>query len=126
MTLSDESDSSDRSEWLRERFCRLQSCGLAFLLCSLMVFTSACRHAMPDHASPSPRPDINQVLERHQQDLMALPNVAGVYVGLMPDQKTPCLKVMLSRKDRASQSRIPKSLEGYPVRTEVTGPIRPM
>ncbi len=108
-----------------ERSWRRRCCSLAFLLCWLILFTSACRHAMPD-ASPSSRPDINQVLERHQQELMALPNVVGVYVGLMPDQKTPCLKVMLSRKDRASQGRIPKSLEGYPVRTEVTGDIRPM
>lgn len=73
-----------------------------------------------------PRPDINQVLERHQQELMALPNVVGVYVGLMPDEKSPCLKVMLARKDHATQSRLPKSLEGYPVVPEVTGEIRPM
>ncbi len=91
-----------------------------------MLFTSACRHAMPENASTSPRPDINQVLERHQQQLMALPNVVGVYVGLMPDQKTPCLKVMLSDKDRATLARLPKALEGYSVLPEITGQIRPM
>lgn len=81
---------------------------------------------MPENTSSSHRPDINVVLQRHQQELMALPNVVGVYVGLMPDQKTPCLKVMLSRKDRATQARLPKALEGYPVLPEVTGEIRPL
>jgi hypothetical protein len=100
-------------------------CGLAFLLCCLILFTDGCRHQMPENTSSSPRPDINEVLQRHQPELMTLANVIGVYVGLMPDQKTPCLKVMLSRKDRATQARFPRELEGYPVVPEVTGVIRP-
>ena len=76
--------------------------------------------------SPSPRRDINVVLAAHDKELMALPNVTGVYVGVLDDGKTPCLKVMLTKKSPESERAIPSSLEGYPVVTEVTGEIRPL
>ena len=57
---------------------------------------------------------------------MALPGVVGIYVGLMDDQKTVCLKVMLARKDAQLEHSIPRQIEGYFVVTEVTGPIKPM
>ena len=70
--------------------------------------------------------DINAVLAEHDKELLAIPGVAGVYVGLAQDNKTPCLKVMLTRKDSALEQRIPRVLEGYPVVTEVTGEILPL
>ena len=76
--------------------------------------------------SPTPRRDINAVLADHDRELMAIPGVAGVYVGLQDDQKSPCLKVMLKRKERELERSIPKMIEGYPVVTEVTGEIKPM
>ena len=76
--------------------------------------------------SSAPRRDINAVLADHDGEFMALPGVVGVYVGLMDDQKTVCLKVMLARKDRKLEHSIPRQIEGYPVATEVTGPIKPM
>jgi len=76
--------------------------------------------------SPSPRRDINAVLADHDKQLMAIPNVVGVYVGLLEDGKTPCLKVMITRKSPETERAIPRSLEGYPVVTEVTGTIRPL
>jgi hypothetical protein len=75
---------------------------------------------------PTSRRDINAVLADHDQELLAMPGVVGVYVGLLPDNKTPCLKIMLARKDPALARRLPRRLEGYPVVTEVTGDIRPM
>jgi hypothetical protein len=76
--------------------------------------------------SPSPKRDINAVLSDHDKKLLAIPGVVGVYVGVLEDGKTPCLKVMLARKTPESQRDVPKSLEGYPVVTEVTGEIRPL
>lgn len=76
--------------------------------------------------SPSPRPDIHQVLKAHDRELMAVPGVVGVYIGLLPDGETTCLKVMLARPDPKAQARIPHHLDGYPVVTEVTGEIRPL
>lgn len=77
-----------------------------------------------DHSAP--KRDINAVLSDHDDRLLAIPGVVGVYVGLMDDGQTPCLKVMLAREDPALESSIPQTLEGYPVVTEVTGVIRPL
>ena len=66
------------------------------------------------------------MLRAHDRELMAIPGVVGVYVGLLADQKTPCLRVMAAKKTKALEQKIPKSLEGYPVEIEETGVIRPM
>ena len=70
--------------------------------------------------------DINAVLRDHDTELLAIPRVIGVYVGLLPDGKTPCLKVMVTEKTDDLERRIPKSIEGYPVVIEETGIIRPL
>jgi hypothetical protein len=72
------------------------------------------------------KPDINAVLAAHQSDLMALPEVVGVYVGTRGTRRTPCIKVMLARRTFQTEQRIPQKLDGYPVVIEVSGPIRPM
>ena len=76
--------------------------------------------------SSSPKRDINAVLAAHDRELMARPGVVGVYVGLMADGKTSCLKVMLAKKNPELERSILRAIEGYPVVTEVTGEIRPL
>jgi hypothetical protein len=76
--------------------------------------------------STMPQRNINAVLRNHDQELMAIPGVVGVYVGLRADQKTPCLRVMALKKTKDLERALPKSLEGYPVEIEETGEIRPM
>ena len=76
--------------------------------------------------SPSPGRDINAVLAAHDRQLLALPAVVGVYVGVLADGKTPCLKVMLARPTPETERKIPRKIEGYPVLTEVSGEIRPL
>lgn len=98
--------------------------GSAILLTSFLLVN--CTHKPANTNAMQPLPDINQVLERHQSELMSISNVVGVYVGLLPDDKTPCLRVMLEREDLAARKLIPARLEGYPVLPEVTGPIRPL
>ena len=73
-----------------------------------------------------PRKDINSVLRDHDKELMAIPGVVGVYVGLMPDDETPCLKVMAVKETEDLNKRIPKTLEGYAVLIEESGVIRPL
>jgi len=90
------------------------------------VFLIGCRHNMAQSNSPPRKRDINAVLRDHDKELMAIPNVVGIYVGVLGDGKTPCLKVMLSRKSPAAEQAIPRSIEGYDVITEVTGDIRPL
>ena len=81
---------------------------------------------MAQSNSPTPKRDINAVLRDHDKELLAIPGVVGVYVALLEDGKTPCLKVMLARKTAEAERAIPRTLEGYPVVSEVTGEIRPM
>ena len=75
--------------------------------------------------SPTPR-DINDVLRAHDKELLAIPGVVGVYIGVLGDGKTACLKVMLARKSPETERAIPGNLEGYPVEIEVTGEIKPL
>lgn len=98
----------------------------AWLALSLVVLLlSACQSDVRKETVPVQR-DINAVLEDHQAELMALPGVVGVCISLLEDQKTKCIKVLLARKDKAIEKRIPAMLEGYRVVTEVTGEFRPM
>jgi hypothetical protein len=89
-----------------------------------LCFIAGCTHSMSHHAAPLR--DINAVLADHDDELLAIPGVVGVYVGLLRDDKTACLKVMLVRKDARLNRRLPRTLEGYRVVTEVTGEIRPL
>ena len=99
------------------------SCVVGFALCAL---TAGCQKNMAqDNSSPAKR-DINAVLRDHDKELLAIPGVVGVYVAVLEDGKTPCLKVMLARKTPESERDVPKSIEGYPVVAEVTGEIRPL
>jgi len=72
-----------------------------------------------------PRRDINLVLRAHEQELMSVSGVVGIYVSVLPDGSTPCLKVM-GAKLTQEMKRIPRHLEGYPVIIEETGPIKSM
>lgn len=69
--------------------------------------------------------DINGVLAAHEKEWMAIPGVVGVYVGMLDDGKSPCLKIMLARRTPEAD-QIPAQIDGFPVRVEVTGEIRPL
>ena len=111
------------------------TCGRAFLFRAARVTTvgwvaAVVVCALPletmSETSPKPRRDINAVLADHDDRLLKIAGVVGVYVALMEDGKTPCLKVMLAKANAATERAIPKTIEGYPVVTEVTGELRPL
>jgi len=105
--------------------------GLCAVL-SLIWLSIACSAAMRSPVNQTgqkesmTRKDINTVLKDHDKELLAIPGVVGVYVGLLPDDKTPCLKVMVVKETEDLKRRIPKSIEGYPVLIEESGVIRPL
>jgi len=80
---------------------------------------------MSDNDS-TPKRNINAVLRDHDKELLAIPNVVGVYVGVIETTGKPCLKVMLAREVLEGDPPIPRSIEGYPVVTEITGEIHPL
>lgn len=87
---------------------------------------SGCRAADHAHEANMSRParPIDQVLHDHAAELMALPGVVGVYQGALKDG-TPCIAVMVVKKTRELDTKIPDALEGHPVRIDETGEIRP-
>jgi hypothetical protein len=99
---------------------------------ALLLFAAACpssRQSPVEQAGQKesmPQRDINDVLRNHDKELMAIPGVVGVYAGLLPDDQTPCLKVMVVKKTRELEKKIPKFLEGYPVVIEESGVIHPL
>jgi len=72
------------------------------------------------------RRDINAVLKDHDKDLLTISGVIGIFVGLLPDDKTPCLKVIVVKETEDLKRRIPNFIEGYPVLIEESGVICPL
>jgi hypothetical protein len=89
------------------------------------LLLAGCEDKMAENQKPTPKRDINAVLRDHDRELLAHPNVAGVYVGVAENNQ-PCLKVMLRHQPLPTDPAFPGSIEGYPVITEVTGDIRPL
>ena len=99
---------------------------LIFLVVTGLVIVAGCGGDVKDAGKTSmPQRDINIVKEANVNELMSLPGVAGVYVGELDDH-TPCITVMVVKKTPELEKKIPRSLEGHPVRIEETGEIKPM
>ncbi len=104
--------------------------GVGFVLSSILL-SIACSAAMRSPVNQTgqqesmTRKDINAVLKDHDKELLAIPGVVGVYIGLISDDKTPCLKVMVVKETEDVKRRIPKCIEGYAVVIEESGIIRP-
>src|SRR6266853_3785222 len=76
---------------------------VAAALCLGLIL--GCNHNMNRTPASAPLRDINAVLADHDKELMAISGVVGVYVGLLSDRKTPCLRVMLARKNSTLERR---------------------
>ncbi|HVN66614.1 MAG TPA: hypothetical protein VMT31_08385 [Methanomicrobiales archaeon] len=66
---------------------------------------------------------IREVKARHERDLLSLPGVVSVGIGRRSDGN-PEIVVGLDRHRPSTLREIPRELEGYPVRAEVTGRAR--
>jgi hypothetical protein len=62
-----------------------------------------------------------QVLEQHQEQLMSIPDVVGV--GLGGSEAHPEIIIMVRQHRTEMATTLPKQLNGYPVRVEVSGEI---
>ena len=67
-----------------------------------------------------------RVLEIHSAELMAIPGVAGVAIGLAGDGRTPCLQVLVVERTKELESLLPETIEGHPVVLVESGRIRPL
>jgi hypothetical protein len=97
---------------------------LLLALVTLAAFAAACRARAPrTEGSPVSRPPLAEVLARHTPPFMAMPGVVGTYQGA-DSTGQPVFVVMIAHEDPALAARIPPTLEGWPVRVEVTGELR--
>jgi len=97
-------------------------CTVATLLVAGVLASCTARHDGEETRAVTSK-TTEAVLAAHTDSLMALPGVVGTAIGLCDG--VPCIRVFLADANAAARRRIPEQLEGYPVKVEVTGPIRP-
>lgn len=68
--------------------------------------------------------DIKTVQERHTPRLMAIEGVVGTAIGQLDDGRD-CILVFVVQDSGEIRARIPATLDGYPVKVQVTGEIVP-
>jgi len=68
-------------------------------------------------------PTIQEVKAKHVERLLAMPGVVSVGIGKNPDGQFVII-VGLDGPRPKTVEQLPKVLEGYPVRVEITGPIK--
>ena len=97
-------------------------CTVATLLVAGVLASCTARHDGEETRAVTSK-TIEAVLAAHTDSLMALPGVVGTAIGLCDG--VPCIRVFLADANAAARRPLPEALEGYPVKVEVTGPIRP-
>jgi hypothetical protein len=66
---------------------------------------------------------LRQVMEEHRDGWMARPEVTGMGIGRCDGE--PCIVLYLIRRSEEAEAALPDSVQGYPVRLEVTGRVVP-
>ncbi|HXF82216.1 MAG TPA: hypothetical protein VNN19_05635 [bacterium] len=68
---------------------------------------------------------IQEVKKAHEARLLALPGVVSVGIG-RGEGGEEVIVVCLDRRRPRTLAALPPSLEGFPLRVEITGPVRPL
>jgi hypothetical protein len=71
---------------------------------------------------PMTQRPIEQVLKSHTDSLMAIPGVVGTAIGEFEGK--PCIKVLVVKKTKELDQKLPAVLEGYRVVVDETGEIK--
>ena len=66
------------------------------------------------------------VKEAYEEQLMAIPGVTGVGIGLTKKSKKNCIKVFINNKSLLKTKKIPRNVEGYPVETKYQETFKPL
>ena len=102
---------------------------MIFISNLFLIFLLSCADSRSgnteDKSNPKQPRDINAVMESYTKELMSMEGVVGVYIGAL-DDGTPCIGVMVVKFTPDLQQKLPKELEGHPVRIEETGEIKPL
>lgn len=97
----------------------------AILFFILTAFVSMqCSAQVKDNTKMQKKP-IEKVIKENKGKLLAIPGVQGFYQGQMEDG-SDCIVIMVDSLTKENEKVIPDSLDGYPVRTEEGGQIKPL
>jgi hypothetical protein len=89
----------------------------------LAAVGAACSSPPPrQETERMPSRSIEDVLAAHTDSLLAIPGVVGTAIGRCDG--APCIRVFVADSAAAERARLGPTLEGHPVRVEVTGPFR--
>lgn len=69
-----------------------------------------------------PAKTIEQVMQEHTRELMAIEGVVGVGQGLCDGKD--CIKVFVAQESDELRQKIPSQIEGYPVEIVASGPFK--
>jgi len=95
--------------------------GVTPLVLFLGLALSGCQPQ--EHAvTATPSRTLTEVLGAHTPELMQTPGVVGTAESRLEDGR-PCILVMVVRLTPELRARLPRQLEGWPVRIEETGEI---
>lgn len=68
-------------------------------------------------------PSIQQVKANHEERLLSMPGVVSVGIGRDPEGNSVII-VGLDGPRPETVQKLPKEVEGYPVRVEIIGPVQ--
>ena len=94
------------------------------LLLLLSFVFIQCNAQVKDTTNMQRKP-IEEVLKSNQEMLLAIPGVQGFYQGEQ-ENGDECIVIMVDSLSEKNKGEFPDSLEGYPVRVEETGKIKPL
>jgi hypothetical protein len=98
----------------------LAACGLA--ACDARVHDQQTRSTLDSTRMSSPT--IAEVLDAHTPALMAISGVQGTGIGEQDGK--PCIIVFVRKRDARLKREIPARLDGYAVRIDEVGEVRPV
>lgn len=101
---------------------------IGVLLALLLLAKTACHHqSTEDQGVEDKMPDrsIEQVMNDHAAELMAIEGVTGVAIS-KNDDGTPCIMILILKDNDEIRKRLPDSIEGHPVCLFESGEIHPM
>lgn len=64
---------------------------------------------------------IEDVQQRHEQQLMAIPGVTAIGIGEQHGQ--PVIVIMVNQRTEELNQKLPRQLEGFGVKVEVSGEL---
>ena len=97
---------------------------IIFAVLIAFVLTS-CTNDVQKEENSMNKKSIDEVMKLHTNEIMAMKGVTGIYIGQLENGK-PCIVVLVIKKSKELENKIPKTFDGYPVKIEVSGEIKPM